>query len=73
MQLFSKALAVDKSIADAQRAVERERPFSPAWDAAMARLEDAERVRWELEREVADAGSAFASPDTDNGRDDRHA
>jgi hypothetical protein len=59
-QFFSKALAIDKAIADAKRTVDREPPFSPAWDAAMAVLEDAERERWELENEVSNAAAALA-------------
>jgi hypothetical protein len=60
-QFFSNALAVDKAIADAKRAVDREAPFSPAWDAAMAVLEDAERARWELDNEVATTAAAHDS------------
>jgi hypothetical protein len=60
-QPFPNALAIDKSIADAKRAVDREPPFSPAWDAAMAVLEDAERARWQLENEVSDATAAIAA------------
>jgi hypothetical protein len=61
-QFFSKALAIDKAIADAKRSVDQEPPFSPAWDAAMAMLEDAERVRWELERKASRPVGAAASP-----------
>jgi hypothetical protein len=53
-RFFSQALEIDKAVADAKRAVEREMPFSPSWDAAMAVLEDAERAQWEHEGHVAD-------------------
>ena len=59
-KFFSQALSIDKAIADAKRAVEREAPFSPAWDAAMAVLEDAERAQWEHEDHVSDGAVALA-------------
>jgi hypothetical protein len=52
-KISSKAQEIDKAVANAKRAVDREMPFSPSWDAAMAVLEDAERERWELDGRVS--------------------
>jgi hypothetical protein len=52
-KISSKALEIDRAVANAKRAVDREVPFSPSWDAAMAVLEDAERARWELDGRVS--------------------
>lgn len=44
---------VERRLAVVHRRVRSETPFSPAWDAAMAELEDAEREAWYLVNEPA--------------------
>jgi hypothetical protein len=56
----------------AHRRLQGKIPFSPAWDAAMSRLEDAERELWRLETEgpeesLPPAGRRWAIAGTAHG------
>jgi len=44
---------LELAITVARQRVQRESPFSPSWDAAMAALEELERTEWLLEERAA--------------------
>jgi hypothetical protein len=59
---------LERRVMTARRRIRAETPFSPAWDAAMAELEDAEREVWRLGTEPSaappPAGRRWAAPGT---------
>lgn len=46
---------IERQLATAVRVAEGLMPFSPAWDAAMANVEDLERQLWRRQAEEAEA------------------
>jgi hypothetical protein len=44
---------LELAISVARQRVQRESPFSPSWDAAMAALEELERTAWHMEERAA--------------------
>jgi hypothetical protein len=61
---------LERQVTTARRRVTAETPFSPAWDAAMAALEDAERQVWRRETEPPPdppAGRRWARPTRSRG------
>lgn len=53
---LAERVITEIDLAAARRRAQLDAPFSPAWDADMARVEDLERVLWGIEH-------ADASPD----------
>ena len=51
-------IATDIDLAAARRRVESDAPFSPAWQADMARVEDIERALWRLEHPTTEGNDA---------------
>jgi hypothetical protein len=49
MHDLTKRINTEIDLAAARRRVRVDVPFSPAWDADMARVEDLERALWRLE------------------------
>lgn len=49
MHDLTKRINTEIDLAAARRRVRVDAPFSPAWDADMARVEDLERALWRLE------------------------
>ncbi len=47
--LFERVIS-ESDLAAAGRRAQDYAPFSPAWDAAVARVEDLERARWRIEQ-----------------------
>lgn len=47
-----KRLALELELFSARRRADEYRPFSPAWDAAVAEVEDLERALWRIDQEM---------------------
>jgi hypothetical protein len=50
-----KRLALELELFSARRRADEYRPFSPAWDAAVAEVEDLERALWRIEEEMRES------------------
>jgi hypothetical protein len=49
MRELADRVIAEIDLAEARRRAQGDAPFSPAWDADMARVEDLERALWRIE------------------------
>ena len=60
MRNLAERVIAEIDLAAARRRAQLDAPFSPAWDADMARVEDLERALWGIDHADASADQAAA-------------
>jgi hypothetical protein len=60
MRHLTERVVTEIDLAAARRRAQVDAPFSPAWDADMARVEDLERALWRLDHAEASSETPAA-------------